>query len=87
MYYDVTRKYNERWLHSNQRKTLRINLINWVTNVINLFLTDIYGALESVKAAADLYSPLSGKVKSINEQLTSSPQIVNESPTDRGNDA
>jgi glycine cleavage system H protein len=36
------------------------------------------GVIESVKAAADLYSPLSGEVVAINEQLDTAPQAINE---------
>ncbi len=38
------------------------------------------GVIESVKAAADLYAPLSGEVVAINEQLDSAPQGINEDP-------
>jgi glycine cleavage system H protein len=38
------------------------------------------GVIESVKAAADLYSPLSGEVTAVNEALDSAPQAVNEEP-------
>lgn len=40
--------------------------------------------VESVKAASDLYSPLSGTVSEINEDLEDSPELVNESPYDKG---
>ncbi|MBR5385022.1 MAG: glycine cleavage system protein GcvH [Bacteroidales bacterium] len=37
-----------------------------------------FGALESVKAASDLYSPVSGKVVEVNEELEDEPGKVNE---------
>ena len=40
--------------------------------------------VESVKAASEVYSPVSGKVLSVNEELEENPQIVNESPFDDG---
>ncbi|KAM9192051.1 glycine cleavage system H protein, mitochondrial [Dugong dugon] len=40
---------------------------------------DEFGALESVKAASELYSPLSGEVTEINEGLTENPGLVNKS--------
>ncbi|XP_003418210.2 glycine cleavage system H protein, mitochondrial [Loxodonta africana] len=40
---------------------------------------DEFGALESVKAASELYSPLSGEVTEINEALTENPGLVNKS--------
>lgn len=36
------------------------------------------GVIESVKAAADIYSPLSGTVVAANEELDASPQKINE---------
>jgi glycine cleavage system H protein len=35
----------------------------------------VFGSVESVKAVSDLYSPVSGKVTAVNEDLTSSPEI------------
>ena len=39
-----------------------------------------FGAVESVKAASDLISPVSGIVVEINEALNDSPELVNEDP-------
>lgn len=36
--------------------------------------------VESVKAASDIYSPLSGRVVEVNEALEDSPELVNKSP-------
>nr|XP_033796330.1 glycine cleavage system H protein, mitochondrial [Geotrypetes seraphini] len=41
--------------------------------------TDEFGALESVKAASELYSPLTGKVTEINTALADNPGLVNKS--------
>jgi len=41
-----------------------------------------FAAIESVKAASDIYAPLSGKIVKVNETLESAPEIVNESPED-----
>ncbi len=38
--------------------------------------------VESVKAAFDIYSPVSGTVIEVNDKLKDSPQLVNESPYD-----
>lgn len=40
--------------------------------------------VESVKAASDVYAPVSGEVVEINEALEASPQLVNEAPTGDG---
>lgn len=39
-----------------------------------------FGAIESVKAASDLYSPVSGAVIEINEHLIDNPRLINEDP-------
>ena len=40
--------------------------------------------VESVKAASDVYSPISGEVVEINENLADSPEMVNDSPYEDG---
>ena len=40
--------------------------------------------VESVKAASDIYSPLTGEVVQVNEGLADSPEQVNESPYENG---
>lgn len=39
-----------------------------------------FGVLESVKAAADIYMPIEGKIEEINEQLEDEPELLNEDP-------
>ncbi len=39
----------------------------------------VMGSIESVKAASDIFSPLSGKVVKVNESLETAPEVVNES--------
>lgn len=45
---------------------------------------DVMAVAESVKAASDIYAPISGKIVSINEKLEESPELVNESPYEFG---
>ena len=45
---------------------------------------DAMAVAESVKAASDIYAPISGKIVAINEKLEESPELVNESPYDFG---
>ena len=45
---------------------------------------DVMAVAESVKAASDIYAPVSGKIVSINEKLEESPELVNESPYEFG---
>lgn len=41
---------------------------------------DTIATVESVKAAADVYAPVSGKVIALNEGLTDAPEKINEDP-------
>lgn len=43
-----------------------------------------FGSVESVKTVSELYSPVSGKILEVNEELEDSPELVNESPYDKG---
>ncbi len=45
-----------------------------------LALRESFGAVESVKAASDLYSPVAGRVTAVNDKLTSKPELVNSDP-------
>jgi len=45
---------------------------------------DSMAVAESVKAASDIYAPISGKIVSINDKLEESPELINESPYDFG---
>jgi len=44
----------------------------------------LLGSIESVKAASDIYAPVSGKVIKVNDALETAPEIVNESAEDAG---
>ena len=39
-----------------------------------------FGSVESVKAVSDLYSPVSGKVTAVNEELKTAPDKINQDP-------
>jgi glycine cleavage system H protein len=41
---------------------------------------EAHSAVESVKAAADVYMPVGGKIVAINEELEASPELVNTDP-------
>ncbi|HEY6838365.1 MAG TPA: glycine cleavage system protein GcvH [Geobacteraceae bacterium] len=45
---------------------------------------DAFCSIESVKAASDIYAPLSGTVTTVNEALEDRPEIVNEAAEDAG---
>ena len=42
------------------------------------------GAIESVKAVSDIFSPVSGSVIEVNQQAIDAPQLVNENPYSKG---
>lgn len=45
---------------------------------------EIFGVVESVKAASDLYMPMSGEIVAVNEALEDSPELVNQDPYGKG---
>ena len=51
---------------------------------INVQKKDAIGTLEAVKTVADIFSPISGLIIELNENLESNPELINESPYDEG---
>lgn len=45
---------------------------------------DVVGVVESVKAAADIYCPVSGEIVEINETLKNDPSLANSDPMGEG---
>ena len=45
---------------------------------------DVAGVVESVKAAADLYMPVSGEIVEVNEKLRADPSLANTDPMGGG---
>ncbi|QKQ99312.1 glycine cleavage system protein GcvH [Metallosphaera tengchongensis] len=45
---------------------------------------EVVAVVESVKAAADIYTPLSGEIVEVNENLISSPELINKDPYGNG---
>jgi glycine cleavage system H protein len=45
---------------------------------------DVAGVVESVKAAADLYMPVSGEIVEVNEKLRADPSLANSDPMGEG---
>ena len=43
-----------------------------------------FSLVESVKAASDIYAPISGEIVEINEELEDSPELINEEPYEGG---
>ena len=49
-----------------------------------LFCISCSSSDESVKAAADIYSPVDGEISAVNSELETSPEIINHSSFDNG---
>ena len=45
---------------------------------------DSFAAVESVKAASEIYMPISGKITEINEAVVETPEILNEDVYEKG---
>ncbi|HEB30478.1 MAG TPA: glycine cleavage system protein GcvH [Spirochaetes bacterium] len=45
---------------------------------------ETFGVIESVKAASDIFAPVSGEVAEINEELGDHPEFINQSPYEKG---
>lgn len=45
---------------------------------------DVLGTIESVKAVSEIYSPISGTVSAVNQQLEGNPETVNQDPHGAG---
>ncbi|OGH97564.1 MAG: glycine cleavage system protein H [Candidatus Melainabacteria bacterium RIFOXYA12_FULL_32_12] len=45
---------------------------------------EVFGTIESVKAASELYMPIDGKVIEINEKLAAEPELINDDPFGAG---
>lgn len=45
---------------------------------------DVFSTVESVKAASDIFAPLSGEVIEVNKTLEDKPEVINESPYEKG---
>lgn len=45
---------------------------------------ETFGSVEAVKTVSDLFMPVSGEVEAFNEEIESSPELVNEDPYGKG---
>ena len=46
--------------------------------------SESFATVESVKAASDVYAPVSGRILKVNESLQDKPEIINQSPYGEG---
>jgi glycine cleavage system H protein len=92
-------RYNEshEWLRDNGDGTVTVGISEYAQDALGdvvfvelpkvgrvLKAKETFGVVESVKAASDLYSPVSGEVLEVNETLNSSPETINTSPYEDG---
>lgn len=54
----------------------------WLT-IYFKFLDEI-GVIESVKAASEVYCPVSGEIIEVNQTVCDQPKLINESPFEKG---
>ena len=45
---------------------------------------EAFGTIESVKSVSDLFAPVSGEITKVNDALEEAPELVNDSPYDKG---
>src|SRR3954469_2862442 len=85
------------WLKSAGDGTATIGITDYAQNSLGdityvqlpkvgatLAAGQVYGVVESVKAASDLYSPIAGTVIEVNAALDAAPETVNSSPYEAG---
>ena len=85
------------WLRDNGDGTVTVGITDHAQELLGdlvfvempemgaeLSAADACAVVESVKAASDVYAPVSGTVVAVNEALEDSPELVNTSPFDEG---
>ncbi|PQJ84409.1 glycine cleavage system protein GcvH [Aliivibrio sifiae] len=85
------------WVRENGDGTVTVGISNHAQgllgDVVFVDLPDVddevtagenFSLVESVKAASDIYAPISGVIVEINEDLEDSPELVNEEPYEGG---
>lgn len=45
---------------------------------------EVFATIESVKAASEIYMPIAGRVVEVNESVVDNPELLNESPYEKG---
>ncbi len=96
---DKTLKFTEshEWVHDNGDGTVTIGISEHAQEMLGdvVFVElpeidaeidagDSFSLVESVKAASDIYAPVTGVVIEVNEDLQNSPELINEEPYDGG---
>lgn len=50
----------------------------------NVFTNNIFGSIESVKTVSELISPINGNIIEVNEELSTTPELVNQDCYEKG---
>lgn len=85
------------YVFENQNKNYTIGLTDYAVEQLGdiVFLelpevgssfnkSEVFATVESVKAASEIYMPISGTITEINENVVNSPEILNENPYENG---
>ncbi|WP_194435704.1 glycine cleavage system protein GcvH [Vibrio fluminensis] len=96
---DKTLKFTDshEWVRDNGDGTVTIGISEhaqeMLGDVVFVDLPDVedsidagesFSLVESVKAASDIYAPVTGEIVEINEELEDSPELINEEPYEGG---
>ncbi|MCP3792869.1 glycine cleavage system protein GcvH [Paenibacillus sp. CH40] len=85
------------WVQCTENGTLRIGITDFAQHQLgDIVFVELpeagvtieqgaeIGTIESVKTVSDLFAPVTGTVLKVNEALESTPELVNESPYEKG---
>ncbi|MFQ5762368.1 MAG: glycine cleavage system protein GcvH [Candidatus Bathyarchaeia archaeon] len=84
------------WLDLRDKSRVRIGVTDYAQKMLHDIVyvelpklgevqrNQTFTTLESVKTAAEVYSPLSGRILEVNSALTDAPDLVNKDPYNRG---
>jgi glycine cleavage system H protein len=91
-------KYTEshEWIEELDNGNVRIGITDYAQSALgdivfvelpeleSFALGDECGVVESVKTASDIFTPITGTIVAVNEDLEDSPELINDSPFDNG---
>ncbi|QNR66371.1 glycine cleavage system protein GcvH [Paenibacillus peoriae] len=85
------------WVQRTENGTVRVGITDFAQHqlgdIVFVELPEVgvtieqgaeIGTIESVKTVSDLFAPVTGNVLKVNETLESTPELVNESPYEKG---
>ena len=94
---DLLYTHEHDWLRMDENSNGVVGITDYATKTLNEVVyvdmpgisSDVthmapFGSVESVKAISDLYSPLTGKISKVNDLLRTNPELISQSPYDKG---